>query len=189
MKRITCTIMSTLLLFAVYVLPARAADIDFESRSTAIVEIYASLIEKVSKQIQQHNGNQLSSGKDTVAPDGATILASAPPVTYLEFTGVLSENWSSWEDIAPNQLSTVYDHGGAWMYLEVLELGYGYDYAWMNGVLLNEVYTYYVTDSSGTVIGFIHYYDASGFQGGYATTEARSINYPFNLMSDALNVR
>jgi len=162
MKRLLVIPMA--LLFLVFAGIAQAADsgIDFESRSQDIIKEYADQINVVGEQIRQFKENDL-------LPQSLVTLGSAPAVSYLEFTGVISEQHPYWEDISPSQFATNYNHGGSWMYLEVLEMGYGYDYCYMNGMNLPKVSTYNVTDGSGTVVGSINYYDASGLQSGQAS--------------------
>ena len=117
------------------------------------------------------------------------ILSSAPPVTSLEFRGVISQLYPYWEDIAPYQYSTVNDHGGTWMYLEVVQIGYGYDHAFMNGLNLPKVYSYPLTNNYGTVYGWVNYYDASVQQSGQAYVQSTSMNYPYNTMYDYLYIQ
>jgi len=75
------------------------------------------------------------------------------------------------------------------MYFEVLELGYGNDIAKMNGSAITCVMSNPVTDSSGIVVGFINYYDASGFLNGSAEVKSTSINYPYNTEVDLLSIK
>ncbi|MBU3950365.1 MAG: YolA family protein [Proteobacteria bacterium] len=162
--------------------------INLDARSKICLENNADLIEKMGVKIKEYMAKQGVSIEGIDNTDKVATASSAPPVSLLQFTGVISQYYSTWEDIGTYQTITVYDHGGTYMYLEVLEIGYGYDYAWMSGAQLSEVAKYNVV-SGGIVVGFVHYYDASGYQGGYATTSATSINYPYNTMSDALTVQ
>lgn len=162
--------------------------LDFYDRFESTIKNNAELIEKMGMEIEKYKKNQ--SLNDINQDEQTVSRAPAPPVSNLQFTGVMSENSQyNWEDIGTYQSSTTIDHGGAHIYLEVLEIGYGYDYAWMSGVQLTELAKYNVTNNAGTVVGFVHYYDASGFQNGNATTQARSMNYPYNTCSDALNIQ
>ncbi len=117
------------------------------------------------------------------------ILGPAPPVTYLEFAYVISELYPNWEYISPYQYATLNDHGGSWMYLAVVQIGYGYDYANMNGSTLPKVYSYPLTNSYGTVYGWINFYEASGYQSGQASVQATSMNYPYNTLYDYLYIQ
>lgn len=117
------------------------------------------------------------------------ILSSAPPVTYLEFAAVISELYPTWEYISPYQYSTINDHGGRWMYLAVVQIGYGYDHAFMNGISLPKVYSDPLINSYGTVYGWVNYYDASGQQSGRASVQSTSMNYPYNTLYDFLYIQ
>ncbi|EYF00985.1 DUF4879 domain-containing protein [Chondromyces apiculatus] len=132
----------------------------------------------------------------------STLLASsalsdpAPPLTYLQITGVLSEDdyliYGDWENIAPTQTTTLGDHGGSEMYVETFEYGYGtLKYATMDGVQVYEVpgSAYAITDSNNVIVGWYRYWDLSGSSGGAFYYQTRSINSPFNLMSDTLTIQ
>jgi hypothetical protein len=104
--------------------------------------------------------------------------APAPALSRLQITAIGSSN-VGWENIADIQFSTAYDHGGAQLYAEVFELGYGFSrFASMNGGALpsSSSTSYTVCISGGqyvspctagqTVVGFLFYWNLSGNQNG-----------------------
>lgn len=131
------------------------------------------------------------SGDLKVQADGtASIESTAPALTYLEVYAVTSSQYPSYEYISQNQLSTVNDHGGAEMYVVTVELGYGGSrIAQLNGGNLSEIQNQAITDSSGNIVGWYRWWDASGYQSGYFTYQSTSLNSPWNTMSDALSIQ
>lgn len=113
----------------------------------------------------------------------------APPLTELYVYAVASEQGGI-EYISSSQVSTLENHGGAWMYVYTVEIGYGTGrIAKMNTVSLTEASSQPITDSSSIIVGWFRAWDASGFDGGNFTYQSRSINYPHNTMSTSLFIR
>jgi hypothetical protein len=157
---------------------AMAVTPDFNARSQVYIKNNAVALDQFSKKVSNFVSEM------AVSPNSI-----APPVTSLEFTGVLSSMSQTWEEIQANQYITIQDHGGAEMYLEVVTIGYGIDNAKMNSVNMPRIATYSLTGSDSIVYGFINYYDASGTQNGSATVQSISQNYPNNTMTDSLTVQ
>lgn len=133
---------------------------------------------------------QVAESGQLVTDGQVSITAAAPPLTYLEVYAVRSANHSSWEFISQYQYSTVYDHGGSWMDIVTIEYGYGNNpIAQMNGAYLSQWAYQYITDSAGTIIGWIRYWNADGHQSGQFTYQNTSINSPWNTMSDWISVQ
>jgi Domain of unknown function (DUF4879) len=115
-------------------------------------------------------------------------LAPAPPLTQLQNYAIRSANHPNWEYLSTSQFGTLYDHGGAWMDLVTYEYGYGHiSVCKIAGFQL----TAWRTDpivSGSTVIGWIRYWNADGFQVGQWSYQNTSSNYPWNTMSDYIQV-
>lgn len=126
----------------------------------------------------------------------ATTQASAPGISGVYIFAVGSTKFNGYEYISPNQVSTIYDHGGAELVVAVLEFGYGRAYANFLGSQL-ESYRNYRTDNicgtlshavfcstlppGATIIGFLRYWDLSRDatnEGGNFSETAISINGP-----------
>lgn len=128
--------------------------------------------------------------------------ASAPPVTSVSVYAVYSTQYGNWEVIPSGQYTTTYDHGGTTLNVAVLEIGYGTANATMQGTFLDHSknYTtqsvcisggYYTTScpAGAAIVGFLRYWDVSGYQSGQFTESDRSYNSPFNTVSTYLNIR
>jgi Domain of unknown function (DUF4879) len=131
-------------------------------------------------------------------------LAPAPPLNYLQVYAVGSSN-IGWEILSDAYAwSTSYDHGGQFMYVAVLELGYGGNpFVRMNGGQLPSSANYandsvcidaygqlYTPCAVGqTVAGWLRYFDVSGNQGGQFDYQNTSLNSPWNTMYDSLSIR
>lgn len=130
-------------------------------------------------------------------------FAPAPPLSYLQVYAVGSSNigWEILNDA--NTWSTSYDHGGQYMYVAVLELGYGGNpFAWMNGGQLSssanyandsvciDAYGYLYTPCAvgESVDGWLRYFDVSGTQGGMFDYQNTSLNSPWNTMYDSISI-
>lgn len=178
MRQFTKVALVSIALVLLAVSNALAVTPDFNARSQVYIKNNAVALDQSSKKVS----NFVS--KMAVSPNSL-----APPVSSVEFTGVLSSMSQTWEEIQANQYITIQDHGGAEMYLEVVTIGYGIDTAKMNSVNMPCLATYTLADSGNIVYGFINYYDASGTQNGSATAQSVSQNYPYNTMTDSLTVQ
>ncbi|MHA4218300.1 DUF4879 domain-containing protein [Bacillus cereus] len=109
--------------------------------------------------------------------------APAPPLTSLNVVKV--------EFIGPNNLSTVKDHGGSYLYIYTNEMGYGRNpIAQMSGQKLKKVDSKMI-DINGdrTVDGWEYKWDASGQQNGQFKYQNTSTNAPWNTLSPSLNIK
>jgi hypothetical protein len=136
--------------------------------------------------VEQH----AKQSREAAEGSAAQVLGPAPKLTYLQVYAVISSQHPTYEYVGQNQFSTVYDHGGAEMYVVTAELGYGNNpIAQMNGARLTQFRSQAIVDSSGTVIGWYRWWNSNGIQGGRFTYQNTSTNYPWNTMSDWLDIR
>jgi Domain of unknown function (DUF4879) len=130
----------------------------------------------------------------------ATVAAApAPPLSYVQIRYVGSST-QGWEPIADGNFTTSLDHGGALMRVVTVEVGYGSSrIARMNGSVLPSSANYqsdafcssnFLTpcQPGQTIVGFTRYWNVDGYPGGTFSYQSTSINYPFNTMSDTLNI-
>jgi hypothetical protein len=179
----------------------------FAGEETARVEPVQTAIGGEGQAQKRYLGVRI--GAQPTAPvaqtEGLTAtLAPAPPLSYVQVYAVGSTN-VGWETLSNSSaLSTTYDHGGANLYVEVLELGYGGNpIVKMNGGLLpssanyatysvcSDVYgnLYSPCNAGQTVAGWLRYYDVSGNQSGLFEYQNTSLNSPWNTMSDRISIR
>ncbi len=119
-----------------------------------------------------------------------SIKAPAPALEYLEVYAAISSNYPDYEIFSETQFISEEDHGGAELYIVTLEFGYGYlQVAKMDGVTLTEIDQEPVVDDAGIVVGFIRWWDASGFQEGQFIYKNTSFNSPYNTMEDWINIK
>lgn len=128
---------------------------------------------------------------------GATVglatdvsAAPAPPLTSLNVVKVESQ-LGGVEFIGPNNLSTIKDHGGSYLYIYTNEMGYGRNpIAQMSGQKLKKVESKMI-DINGdrTVDGWEYKWDASGQQNGQFKYQNTSTNAPWNTLSTSLNIK
>lgn len=129
-------------------------------------------------------------------PDSDLLQGPASGIDYFEIRGVLSENHSSWEVIPSWRSKTLYDHGGDYLYVAVLQRGYGNaNPASMNGISKTPVLTerlcgidLHICRIGETLAGYMYYYDYSGQQNGYFTASANSTAFPYGYWSDSLSI-
>jgi hypothetical protein len=120
---------------------------------------------------------------------GNSFSAPAPQLTYLEAYAVISSQHPTYEYLSQYQYSTSSDHGGANLYIVTIEYGYGSNpIARLNGGTLTQVQSQAITNSSGTIIGWFRWWDASGYQNGQFTYQNTSINSPWNTMYDQVSI-
>lgn len=123
--------------------------------------------------------------------DSIGTMSSAPPLTYLEVYAARSSNYPTYEYFTENQMSSVYDHGGAEMYIVTAELGYGYQgIAKMSGGTLPFVQNQAIDLNGDNIIdGWFKWWNASGYQSGTFSYQNHSINSPWNTMSDSIYIK
>jgi hypothetical protein len=133
---------------------------------------------------------------------GNTTLAPAAPLSQVRVFAVGSSN-SSWEYPAVGAQSTAHDHGGAFMAVVVLEMGYGGNaIGRMNGGVLPASALYrrdtlcFVNGNAAvpcpagnTVAGFLNYWNVSGNQNGFFQHSNTSLNSPWNTLSTQINIQ
>lgn len=119
------------------------------------------------------------------------IMGSAPPLSYLQVYAAISTNHPTYEYFGENQLSSVYDHGGAEMYIVTAELGYGYQgIAKMNTNNLSMWESLYIDLNGDSIVdGWFKWWDASGYEYGTFSYQNTSINYPNNTMYDSIYIK
>ncbi|PFW59446.1 DUF4879 domain-containing protein [Bacillus sp. AFS075034] len=123
-----------------------------------------------------------------MAPEASA--GSAPPLTSLDVVKIESE-LGGVEYVNPNNLSTVKDHGGSYLYIYTREIGYGYNRtAKMNGTKLKEIDNTIIDLNRDRIIdGWTIRWDGSGHQDGRFEYQNSSTNYPWNKMYTAINIR
>nr|WP_225942006.1 DUF4879 domain-containing protein [Sporosarcina limicola] len=126
--------------------------------------------------------------------EGLTTYASAPPLNSLEVYATRSTQYLSGTDFeyySANQLSSVYDHGGAIFQIVTAELGYGHiRFAKLNGVNLPQLATQHIDLNRDFVVdGWYVWWDASGHTGGTFTYQNTSTNFPSNTMTDSIFIK
>ncbi len=114
----------------------------------------------------------------------------APALTSLNVLKVESE-LGGVEYVSPNNLSTIKDHGGSYLYIYTREMGYGHlPFAKMNGEKAKEVSSTMIDVNGDRIIdGWERKWDVSGNQSGRFEYENTSTNYPWNKMYTALNIK
>lgn len=119
------------------------------------------------------------------------IRAPAPPLSYLEVYAAISTQQQDYEYFSPDQLSSVYDHGGAELYIVTAELGYGHiRYAKFNGGNLEELERQHIDLDGDTIVdGWYIWWDASGNESGTFNYQNTSTNFPSNTMSDSIFIK
>jgi len=128
-------------------------------------------------------------------------LAPAPPLTQIMIHSVGSSN-CNWEYLSIGQWATKCDHGGSWLRVGVLEIGYGSNpVVRMNGNLLpgsaryshqtvcivNGYYTW--PCRGGRVVGWFSEYNLNGYQGGRFEYENTSMNGRPNPIHVFVNIQ
>jgi hypothetical protein len=125
----------------------------------------------------------------------------APSLQYLQIRRVDSSSAGS-ESIPDNLFTTIRDHGGAQLRVLTVEVGYGNSFrARMKGANLpasaNISSVPYCNPSnflepcrSGQkVIGWVRYWRLDGNQSGTFYYQNRSLNAPWNTLSDSINIK
>ena len=125
----------------------------------------------------------------------------APALEYLQIRRVESTA-GGLEDIPDNRFTTVNDHGGRFLRVLTVEVGYGNSIlARMNGAILpnsaNISSIPFCNPSNflapcrpgQTIIGWVRYWRLDGNQSGTFSYQNRSINSPRNFLSDRINIK
>lgn len=116
--------------------------------------------------------------------------APAPPLSSLQVVKVESQ-LGGVEYIGQNQLSTIKDHGGSYLYISTVEVGYGHiRYAEMNGSKLKEKDSKMLDFNGDRIIdGWEYRWDASGHEDGTFKYRNTSTNFPNNTLSTSLRIK
>lgn len=136
-------------------------------------------------------------------PPRASTMASAPPLTRVSIWAVGSEQYGNWEQGLTNAFITANDHGGGAMSVAVWEVGYANTssrIAKMNGTQLPNAYltealcgtsttTPQWCNGTGTITGYMVYYDLNGYQAGSFSDVATSLVFPYNQKSASINIK
>jgi hypothetical protein len=116
----------------------------------------------------------------------------APKLTYLQVVAVQSTGYPAWDYLSDNTLLTNMNHTGPVLIVATKELGYSSSYsqvAKFNGVKMTSLGQDPILNGR-TVVGYIRYWRYQGpFTSGQFTYEASSINFPYNKMSDWVNIK
>ena len=125
----------------------------------------------------------------------------APALQYLQIRRVESSA-AAIENIPDNLFATVKDHGGPLLRVQTVEVGYGNSsLARMKGVVLPKsanISSIAFCNPSNflepcrpgqTIIGWVRYWKLDGNQSGNFSYQNRSLNSPWNTLSDSINIR
>ena len=139
----------------------------------------------------------LLGGTQNKGADNISTTAAATGISYFEVVGVVSAQTNGvWENIQSWQTSTNQNHGGSYLYVAVLQIGYGNaNPAVMNAVSKTPVLTellcgsdLHVCNVGETVLAWLRYYDYSGQSTGNFTSSSNSTAYPFGYWSDSIYI-
>ncbi len=145
----------------------------------AVIKQYAKMAQKFFISVEDYD----------VTIGNPETKSPASPLYYLEVYAAISSYYPSYEYFSQSQYSSIQNHGGSEMYIVTVELGYGNsEIAKMVGVNLTEIQSQAIVDS-GIVVGYFRWWNASGYQNGQFTYRNTSINYPYNTMSDWINIQ
>lgn len=134
-----------------------------------------------------------------MASASVALAQSAPALTYLQIRYVNSSNQGS-EAIADAATSTTKNHGGAQMRVLTVEVGFGNNrVATINGNVLPASANYSTTPfcslsfstpcSPGqTIVGYTRWWNIDGYQSGTFSYRTTSVNFPYNTLTDTLNI-
>jgi hypothetical protein len=121
---------------------------------------------------------------------GSTVipLSPAPPLTAIFVYAACSEyqpNWVVYNTPNSHSRTSATGQGGSWMNVATLEIGYGQNHlAWMSGRSAPNYQSLPVDlDGDSIVDAFLEAWDVTGLPKGQFTSQATSINYPWNTMS------
>jgi hypothetical protein len=116
--------------------------------------------------------------------------APAPPLSSVKVVKVESQQGGI-EYINSNSFSTVNDHGGSYLYISTVEIGYGqFNRAEMNGSQLKSKESKRLDfDGDRTIDGWEYKWDASGQQNGTFSYQSTSINFPRNTLSTSIYIK
>ena len=146
----------------------------------AIIAKYAKMARKFFNSVDDY---------DTEMEIYASTRAPASPLSYLEVYAAISSNYPTYEYFGQTQFTSAMDHGGSQLYIVTVEIGYGFSpIAKIVGNTLTQVQQQPITDNS-VVVGYFRWWDANGYQGGQFTYQNRSVNYPYNTMSDWITIQ
>ena len=166
-----------------------------EKISRAGVDIYVKPNSPLKEgYLSGKHDKSLAQIKELYEKNKQNFKAPAPPVSLVGILRVTSEKGGR-EDIIPGQTQTNRNHGGSFMEVATLVVGYGgtsSDFASYGGpgFILNYTYVEPVTiTGSSVVIGWIIVWDLSGKSpGGQFLYTARSMN-PGPTMQTYINIR
>ncbi|GEM_PF-1290548 len=139
----------------------------------------------------------LLAGAQNKGATNVSTASSATGISYFEVVGVVSAQSNGiWENIQSWQTSTNQDHGGSYLYVAVLQIGYGNaNPAVMNAISKSPVLTellcgsdLHVCNVGESIVAWLRYYDYSGQSTGNFTSSSNSTAYPFGYWSDSLYI-
>ena len=118
-------------------------------------------------------------------------MGSAIPLQEVRVIGVCSEkSKGKWEKIQKNQSMTRQSHGGAFLRIATIDIGYGHSgIAKMNSSRLEQYDSEVITNNSGIACAFVKYWNADGYNGGNFTYENGTINGVYATKSTRLLIQ
>lgn len=174
-------------------------NIDFlqQFKDTLKIENHKKHLVKINKGYliskSTHNNGKGNESKKSEDQSSISPASAAEPLYYLEIVSVASEDYPYWENIDPNDFATSQNHGGNFIYVATLEGGYAEPYSRkmkINGSTLVKMHSEPIYNDVNTLIGWFHIWGTTYYiEGGLATYEATSTNYPWNSMLDRLTIQ
>ena len=118
-------------------------------------------------------------------------MGAAIPLQEVRVIGVCSEKSNGkWEEIKKNQSMTRQSHGGVFLRIATIDIGYGHSgTAKMNSSILKQYDSEVMTDNSGIAYAFVKYWNADGYNGGNFTYENDTINGVYTTKSTRLLIQ
>lgn len=113
------------------------------------------------------------------------------PLQEVRLIGVCSEkSKSKWEEIKKGQSMTRHSHGGSFLRIATVDIGYGHSgVAKMNSSQLKQYDSSIETDSSGIAFAFIKYLNADGYNGENFTYENDTLTRTYCTKSTRLLIQ
>lgn len=185
MKKLTRFMALTMVLCMMFSNVAFAAEEDIAERPIALDEL----------NIDMEN---VASMTESASIQGSnSIKAPAPPLTEFYVYAVYSENQPDGEIIQRSgsfyQTATTLDHGGSWLIVVTLEVGYAgtRSATFRNSAMKLEEREPLDFDGDGIIDGYLCFWTYEGdFTNGMFSASSKSVNSPWNTMQiNFFNIR
>ena len=125
-------------------------------------------------------------------------LGPAQGISYFNISGVISTQYPQWDQVS-NRTSTNQDHGGAEIYISVVQYGYGNigSYSlpgtspslFRTNYLCGSLSSLHICSVGETITGWEYIYRATNFNNGTFSINANSTAWPYGFWSDSVYIR